>query len=116
MMPERDAILELIRGRVDGRPVRWADTKTSAGDFAGREWTVEVFDVAEADRLPLRTSLWDFLNGVSKHIGKQLSLVTHTPADTDSLYAWIHTEPAVLAIGRDLQVVVGQHTRPRVET
>jgi len=84
MTTERDAILEVIRRRDCGRPVRWASN----------EWTVEVFDVAKVDRLSLRKSLWDLFTDVRKHFGKQLSLVTHTPEDTDALYVWARTEPA----------------------
>lgn len=89
MINERDAILEVVRRLASNRPVRWVDKNTSAGDFDGREWTVEVFDVAKSDRLTLREKLWDLFSAVRKHTGKPMSLVTHTPEDTTSFYAWL---------------------------
>jgi len=86
MISERDAILEVVRRLASNRPVRWVDKVTSAGDFDGREWTIEVFDVAKGERLALRERLWDLFSAVRKHTGKPMSLVTHTPEDTSSFY------------------------------
>jgi hypothetical protein len=126
MISERHAILEVVRRLASNRPVRWVDQKTSAGDFDGREWTIEVFDVAKSERLALREKLWDLLVAVRKHTGKPMSLITHTPEDTSSYYAWVRTEPnrdsalpgvprggSPRAIGRDLRATPRQHIRPR---
>jgi hypothetical protein len=126
MISERDAILEIVRRLARNRPVRWVDKNTSAGDFDGREWTVEVFDVPKSDRLTLREKLWDLFSAVRKHTGKPMSLVTHTPEDTTSFYAWVRTEPnrdtvlpgvprgdTTRAIGHDLRATPHQHIRPR---
>src|SRR5437762_1123515 len=93
MFSERDAVLELIQRRTAGRPVRWVDSRTSAGDFDGREWTVEVFDVAKDDRLALREALWDLFTEVRRRTGRPVSLLTHTPEDTSTFYAWVRAEP-----------------------
>lgn len=126
MISERDAVLDVVRRLVSNRPVRWADRKTTAGDFDGREWTVEVFDVAKGDRLALREKLWDLFSAVRKHTGDPMSLITHTPDDTSSYYAWVRSEPnrdmalpgvprggTARAIGRDLRATPLQHIRPR---
>lgn len=96
----RIAIIELVRGQVEGRPVQWADdpgstwprTRTSAGDFAGREWTIEVFDVARIDRRRLREALRDLFARVRARTGTLVSLVTHTPEDTSTHYAWVRPQ------------------------
>lgn len=75
----KEQILERVRQLVDGRPVRWVDEDTSRGDFAGRDWTIEVFDVTKDDRLALREKLWDLFVEVRTHSGKLLSLITHVP-------------------------------------
>src|SRR4051812_32098692 len=126
MSTERDAILELIRRRSGGRPVRWVDARTSAGDFDGREWTVEVFDVAKSDRLALREALWDLFTEGGKATGKPGSLLTHTPEDTSTYYAWVRSEPnrdtalggvprghAPRGLGKDVRATPRQHLRPR---
>jgi hypothetical protein len=126
MVSERDAVLELLQRRAAGRPVRWVDARTSAGDFDGREWTVEVFDVAKDDRLALREALWDLFMEVRKRTGKPVSLLTHTPEDTSTYYAWVRSEPnrdtalggvprghAPRGLGKDLRATPRQHIRPR---
>ncbi|MBI5480559.1 MAG: hypothetical protein HY906_17005 [Deltaproteobacteria bacterium] len=126
MISERDAVLEVVRRLADDRPVRWVDSRTSAGDFDGREWTIEVYDVAKADRRALREKLWDLFSKVRRYTGKPMSLVTHTPEDTNAFYAWVRTEPnrdtalrgrprghGPRAIGRDLPARLLQHTPPR---
>jgi hypothetical protein len=126
MISERDAILEVVRRLASNRPARWVDKKTSAGDFDGRDWTIEVFDVANIDCLALRETLWDLFTAVRKHTGKPMSLVTHTPEDTSSFYAWVRSEPnrdtalpgvprgtPPRALARDLRATPRQHIRPR---
>jgi len=77
MPAARAAILKQVQRLVSGRPVRWADRKSSAGDFDGRDWTIEVFDVARDDRHALREALWDLFAEARKRTGKSMSLVTH---------------------------------------
>jgi hypothetical protein len=94
MTSERDAILELVRRRASGRPAWWTDSRTSAADFDGREWTIEVFDVAKGDRRALREALWDVFTESRRNTGKNLSLLTHTPENTTRLYPRVRTRPA----------------------
>ncbi len=110
---ERDAILGLVRRHARKRPVRWTDSRTSTGDFDGREWTIEIFDVAKGDRRPLRESLWDLFGEVEKQTGMALSLVTHTPEDTTAHYSWVRAENPVRDVRRDQPITPHQHVRPR---
>lgn len=89
MICDRDAILVVAQRLVGGRPVRWVDKETSTGDFDGREWTLEVFDVAGSDRIELRKKLWDLFGLVRRHTGQSMSLVTHTREDTSAFYGWV---------------------------
>jgi len=67
--------------------------------------------------MALRETLWDLFIGVRKHTGKPMSLVTHTPEDTNSFYAWVRSEPnrgeSHGALGRDLPTAPRRHIRPR---
>lgn len=92
MLKDRTEILERVRLLAGGRPVRWVDEKTCAGDFDGRDWTVEIFDVARADRLLLREQLWELFDAVRMRTGNAMSLITHTPDNTTSFYPWVRSE------------------------
>lgn len=88
-----DEMLDLIRAHVEGRPVCWTSWKTTMGDFLGREWAIEVFDVDGIEvEQELRRNLRATLDEIQKRVGRSLLLIIHTTANTDKYYAWIrHT-------------------------
>ncbi len=91
MTSERESIRGRVCSLVEGRPVRWADERTTLGDFAGREWTLEIFDVPEDQQRELLARLWGLKELVWEQLHKSLTFIFHTPAETDRLYGWVRT-------------------------
>lgn len=93
MVNEREEIRRWVREIVGGnRPVRWTDHRTTKGDFPGRDWALEVFDVPSAERRELIHRLWGM-----RRIA--LLVLFHTPENTDRYYAWVREEHAAEMAG-----------------
>lgn len=89
-MSLREAIRLRFVAATGGRPVEWSDDRTSRGDFDGREWTLEVFDVPAVEERSLHRSLWPLREEVRKKHRLHLALIFHTPEATEKRYAWMH--------------------------
>jgi hypothetical protein len=100
MVNEREEIRRKVMEAVGGRPVRWTDHRTTKGDFPGRDWSLEVFDVPFSEQRELHGQLFD---GIMKQLWeeKRLALVIlfHTPENTDRYYAWVREEHAAEQAG-----------------
>ncbi|KFA88359.1 hypothetical protein [Archangium violaceum] len=100
MVSEREEIRRKVMEAVGGRPVRWTDHRTTKGDFPGRDWTLEVFDVPIAEQKALHSRLF---RGIRRQLWeeKRLCLMTlfHTPENTDRYYAWVREEHAAERAG-----------------
>jgi hypothetical protein len=95
-MNERDFIREHVSRIAGGRPVRWADARTTLGDFDGREWTLELFDIPWSERRRLQDELWALREEVWEGMGRALVLIMHTPESTERHYAWVRGEEALM--------------------
>lgn len=73
------AVLELFRAHTPSYRPRWADHLTSAGDFEGRDFTLELFNVPLAEQRPLRRRLRAVLRQAEALLGSPLRLIFHTP-------------------------------------
>lgn len=71
------------------RPVRWADSATTLGDFDARNVALEIFDVAARDELNLLRVLRSAREWAATKLGVPVVIVFHTPKETDRLYAWV---------------------------
>jgi hypothetical protein len=89
MTSERECIRERVCSLVNGRPVHWTDERTSLGDFDGREWTLEIFDVPDEQQRELHARLWGLKKLVWEQLHQSLTFIFHTPAETDRLYGWV---------------------------
>ena len=88
------------------RPLRWAD-EGPAGDFEGRETTLEIFDVQEEDQKNLFLGLADLRRDAKRLLGESLRLIFHTPEATTRHYPGVRSEqPRVL-----LRLITSQHRR-----
>ncbi|WNG46724.1 hypothetical protein F0U60_23350 [Archangium minus] len=100
MVNEREAIRRKVREAVGGRPVRWTDHRTTKGDFPGRDWALEIFDVPFSEQRELHGRL--FL-GIMRQVWEEkrlaLTLIFHTPENTDRYYAWVREEHAAEMAG-----------------
>ncbi len=80
METDREQIRRLVSEVADGRPTRWADEGTTlVGDFDGREWTLEVFDVPSEQEHGLFLRLSGMFRDVRSRFGTSLMVVTHPP-------------------------------------
>ncbi|HEX8703926.1 MAG TPA: hypothetical protein VF815_34160 [Myxococcaceae bacterium] len=109
MTSERDFILERVSAIAAGRPVRWSDERTSLGDFDGRDWAIDIFDVPSEEQREVHARLWRLNRLVWKQFHQSLIFIFHTPVETERLYAWVR-------IAEPQRMVDSAHpARPRVE-
>ena len=100
MVNEREAIRRKVREAVGGRPVRWTDHRTTKGDFPGRDWALEIFDVPFSEQRELHRRLfWEIKMPLLEEKRVALTLLFHTPENTDRYYAWVREEHAADVAG-----------------
>jgi hypothetical protein len=92
MVNEREAIRKRVAEIAGGRPVRWTDSRTTMGDFSGRDWALEVFDLSFEDYNALFPRFSELRREVRARLGEALTILFHSPEDTQKYYAWIHSE------------------------
>lgn len=83
----RGAVLDLFRAHAGSHLPRWADHVTSRGDFEGRDFTIELFNVPVHDQRALRRRLRDVIRQAETLLDRPLLLVFHTPEATATHYA-----------------------------
>jgi hypothetical protein len=99
MVNEREEIRQQVREIVGNRPLRWTDHRTTKGDFPGRDWALEVFDVPDAEQRELSHRLWGMLTRLWDERHVALLVLFHTPENTDRYYAWVREEHAAEMAG-----------------
>ena len=93
MVDTKEFLRRKFQKIASGRPVRWTDQQTSVGDFDGRDWTVEIFDVPASERRDLRAKLWPAREHVRHTLGAHIRFVFHTSEATDKYYRWVRSTP-----------------------
>lgn len=83
----RRSVLALFASHAAHCLPRWADHTTSAGDFEGRDVTLEFFNVPVHDQRPFRRRLRDVVRQAEGIVGGPLLLIFHTPEATAKHYA-----------------------------
>lgn len=106
MSDQRSELLEKFRSAT-GRPVRWASE--AQGDFEGREWTIEIFDVQEVDQETMFVSLGALRRSAREYLGGTIRVLFHTPQATTRYYASVR--PPGYRV--PLTIVPSPNTRPR---
>ena len=86
-MNERDIIRELAE-QTSGFVTCWTDERTSMGDFDGRDWTLELFDVPMSQQRSVHARLWQLGKMVRNSLGHSLMFIFHRPEETKRLYPW----------------------------
>ena len=100
MVNEREEIRRKVMEAVGGRPVRWTDHRTTKGDFPGRDWALEIFDVPFSEQRALHGRLFDEIKmPLYQEKRLALTLLFHTPENTDRYYAWVREEHAAEQAG-----------------
>jgi hypothetical protein len=96
-MVDREHVRRTFAEAVGPRAVRWADSKTSLGDWEGRDWTLEVFDVPSAEKRELHKRLFPIIEEVALRDDVRVVLIFHTPEATAKYYGWVHAESGSVA-------------------
>ncbi len=98
-MIDRTELLSRFSIMLDGIPVRWTDETITRGDFDGRDWTVDVFDVPASEQRAAVARLWPLRKSVRREHGVDLTFVFHTPEATTAHYAWVRqTQPLPIPV------------------
>ena len=95
---KRGQILLLFRATLPNYPVRWADDRTTLGDFEGREFALEIFNVPVEQQRSLYQHSRDLRKSSREILGSPILLIFHTPEATREHYAHLFN---VFAISRN---------------
>lgn len=82
----RDIVLALFRASAGIYLPRWTDDLTSRGDFDGRDYAIELFNVAASEQRPLRRALREVLRRAEGLCNRPITLLFHTPDATARYY------------------------------
>lgn len=81
-------ILYLIEKAINyAYPVRWADNKTTLGDFDGRNFTIDVFRIPASQQLDFLTTVEPVRDKIRELIGNRGIFIFHSPAATSKHYS-----------------------------
>lgn len=113
-MTKRDEIRRRFEA-LSSRPARWADSRSTSGDFDGRATTLEIFNVESAAQRQLYRALREARRVAENELGAPLLLIFHRPEDTSRFYSWVlnASAPRPLEVRVPLQP---QLVAPRVHT
>jgi hypothetical protein len=120
---KRDEVLSLFRDALETKLVRWTDELTSAGDFEGRDLTLEIFDIPVGEQRETHRRLRELRHRSEQILGSAILLVFHTPEATRSHYAGLvetraRIAKSVLMAPLSLRLVSGSlsgHFETRIE-
>lgn len=88
MDPGRVEVIRLIEKMTDfSYPVRWADEKTTLGDFEGREFTIDVFRISPKDYRSFLATVEPVRERIKELVGDRCFFVFHTPEATEQHYS-----------------------------
>lgn len=86
----RKEVLRLLEETIEFEyPMRWADEQTTMGDFDGREFTIDVFDIPLTEDLVFLAKIRDVRNRIYEMIGSRCLFIFHSPEATQKYYAHI---------------------------
>ena len=83
----RDDVPEEVSRALGGLPVRWAPANAAAGDYDGRDRTLEVFLADAAEQREILGILRPERPRLEAAAGGAIIIVFHTRAETRRLYA-----------------------------
>ncbi|MBI5886171.1 MAG: hypothetical protein HZB85_06275 [Deltaproteobacteria bacterium] len=70
-------------------PLRWVDEKTSIGEFDGRDFAIDVFNISLAEQLNFLARIRDLRDKIHEMIGSRCLFIFHSPEATKRHYAHI---------------------------
>ena len=91
-MTAKETVLELFREALPDNPVVWTSSRTTLGDFDGREVTLEIFDVPWEEKRALLGRLRPHRERARQMLGRAVQLVFHAPEATAEHHGWVREE------------------------
>ncbi|MEK6531321.1 MAG: hypothetical protein AABZ23_02365 [Deltaproteobacteria bacterium] len=84
----RKEIISLLEKFIDFRyPLRWADEKTTLGDFDGKEFTIDVFRIPANEQLDFLKTVRPIRDKIRDKIGDDCMFIFHSPKATEKYYS-----------------------------
>ncbi len=85
---KRTEVIALIEKAVNYRyPLRWVDEKTSAGDFDGRCFAIDVFNIPASEQMDFLTKVAPVRKKIRELIGHRGIFIFHSPEATKRHYS-----------------------------
>jgi hypothetical protein len=92
-MTHRAEILQRLAIAVGFRyPLRWADERTTLGDYEGRDLTIEVFNIPSARQRGFFHEIRQHRRELQEMLGRPVTFVFHTPEVTKQYYSHLFAE------------------------
>lgn len=98
----REQVRQAFERRL-ARPVRWAGSETTLGDFDGRDSTLEVFGVEPGRQFELRRELRPLRRVFEELLRRPITLVFHTPEAVREHYQEVVLSQRIMGSGSDLR-------------
>lgn len=84
----RIEVIRLIENATNyAYPLRWVDEETSLGDFDGREFAIDVFNIPVAEQIDFLAHIRQVRNKIREMIGHRCIFIFHSPESTRMHYA-----------------------------
>ena len=84
----RRKIIYLIENTIEyAYPVRWADNKTTLGNFDGRNFTIDVFRIPASKQMDFLTMIEPVRDKIRELIGNRGVFIFHSPEATNKYYS-----------------------------
>jgi len=89
-------------------PLRWADERTTLGDFEGRELTVDVFNIPLNEQNDLYRKLRPLRNELRFELAQRIVFVFHSPEETTRHYSSLFPRLISTEIGQTVHIMVSE--------
>lgn len=92
-MSKREEVLQRLAVATGFRyPLRWADDRTTLGDYDGRDLTIEVFNISSNRQRAFFGELRQLRRELEDEFGRPVTFIFHTPEVTARHYAHLFAE------------------------
>jgi hypothetical protein len=92
-MTNRAEILQRLAIGIGFRyPLRWADERTTLGDYEGRDLTIEVFNVPSVRQRGFFHEIRQYRRELQETLGRPVTFIFHTPEVTKQYYSHLFAE------------------------
>jgi hypothetical protein len=90
MSPKRSEVLGLLRKASQYQyPLRWLDGQSNRGDFDGREFAIDIFNVLPQNQREFLRAIREVRPRLEELLGFDCIFLFHSPEDTSANYTHI---------------------------